>query len=122
MNITAAQLQTLCHIAQEAGQAIMDVYDQGTTSPPAITHKADQFPLTQADLRADRIIRDGLTRHFLIYPRFGPTSQWDTAAAHAVLQVAGGSVCNLNGAALCYGLQQAVLNPHFVATATFATH
>jgi 3'(2'), 5'-bisphosphate nucleotidase len=52
-----------------------------------------------------------------IYPRMGPTSQWDTAAAQAVLQEAGGAVLNAAGLPLRYGLDAPVLNPHFVAVA-----
>lgn len=50
-----------------------------------------------------------------IYPRLGPTSQWDTAAAHAVLQEAGGTVLDAKGRTLRYGLDLPMLNPHFVA-------
>jgi len=50
-----------------------------------------------------------------IYPRIGPTSQWDTAAAHAVLQEAGGRVVDAKGNPLRYGLDLPLLNPHFVA-------
>lgn len=50
-----------------------------------------------------------------IYPRFGPTSQWDTAAAQAVLEVAGGAVKDLHGAPLRYGLDRPTLNPEFIA-------
>ena len=50
-----------------------------------------------------------------IYPRFGPTSQWDTAAAQGVLEIAGGAVTDLAGAPLRYGLERPVLNPEFVA-------
>lgn len=52
-----------------------------------------------------------------LYPRFGPTSQWDTAAAQAVLEVAGGRVVDLQGKPLRYGLDRPVLNPEFVALA-----
>ncbi|MGE0230501.1 MAG: 3'(2'),5'-bisphosphate nucleotidase CysQ [Flavobacteriaceae bacterium] len=38
-----------------------------------------------------------------IYPRFGPTMEWDTAAGHAVLRAAGGSVTGLDGAPFVYG-------------------
>ena len=38
-----------------------------------------------------------------IYPRFGRTMEWDTAAGHAVLRAAGGSVTTLDGAELRYG-------------------
>ena len=50
-----------------------------------------------------------------MYPRFGPTSQWDTAAAQCVLEVAGGAVLDLSGQTLRYGLDRPVLNPEFVA-------
>ncbi|MCF8210011.1 MAG: 3'(2'),5'-bisphosphate nucleotidase CysQ [Rhodoferax sp.] len=251
MNFNQAQLQTLCTIAQAAGREIMAVYDQGG----AVWQKDDASPLTEADLRADAVIRQGLeaafpsvfilseesrsagdapadtfflvdpldgTKEFLkrngeftvnialvqqgvptagvvfapalgelfyaavglgawmqtaggapqalqvapwqptqplrvigsrshggdklaawlatlncqhsfvaagsslkfcriaqgqadIYPRFGPTSQWDTAAAHCVLVVAGGAVLDLAGNPLQYGLQRQILNPEFVA-------
>jgi 3'(2'), 5'-bisphosphate nucleotidase len=49
-----------------------------------------------------------------IYPRYGPTSEWDTAAAHAVVLAAGGSVRTLDGAELVYGKPK-FLNPEFIA-------
>ena len=248
--MTKAELDTLCRIAEAAGQEIMAVYRDGGVT----RQKDDQSPLTEADLRADRVIRAGLEQHFPgvfilseesvsageqnaerfflvdpldgtkeflkrngeftvnialiehgepvagvvlapalgesfyaarglgawkrdstglrtivtahrsptdplrvmgsrshgadklnawlatlknehtfvaagsslkfcriaegqadIYPRFGPTSQWDTAAAQAVLEMAGGTVTDLQGTPLCYGLDRPVLNPEFVA-------
>ena len=50
-----------------------------------------------------------------IYPRLGPTSEWDTAAAHAVLSAAGGEVKTLNGEPLLYNQKADYLNPHFIA-------
>ncbi|SOD89170.1 3'(2'),5'-bisphosphate nucleotidase CysQ [Caenispirillum bisanense] len=50
-----------------------------------------------------------------IYPRFGPTCEWDTAAAHAVLDAAGGSVTLTDGGAFLYGKAPTFLNPHFIA-------
>ncbi len=50
------------------------------------------------------------------YPRLGPTCEWDTAAAQAVLEASGGFVRTLNGERLLYGKSQ-VLNPSFVASA-----
>ncbi|WP_448203117.1 3'(2'),5'-bisphosphate nucleotidase CysQ [Azospirillum sp. sgz302134] len=49
-----------------------------------------------------------------LYPRFGPTSEWDTAAGHAVLIAAGGRVEQPDGSPLVYGKAD-ILNPHFVA-------
>lgn len=51
-----------------------------------------------------------------IYPRAAPTSEWDTAAGHAVLLAAGGLVDGPDGAPLTYG-KKAFLNRAFVATA-----
>ena len=51
-----------------------------------------------------------------IYPRLAPTSEWDTAAAHAVLLAAGGRVDGPDGGPLAYG-KRAFLNRGFVATA-----
>lgn len=51
-----------------------------------------------------------------VYARVGPTSEWDTAAGHAVLAAAGGCVTNINGAPLAYGNASAkFINPDFVA-------
>jgi 3'(2'), 5'-bisphosphate nucleotidase len=49
-----------------------------------------------------------------IYPRAGRTSEWDTAAGHAVLAAAGGSVTTLDGGPLLYGKPD-FRNPGFVA-------
>jgi 3'(2'), 5'-bisphosphate nucleotidase len=49
-----------------------------------------------------------------IYPRLGRTMEWDTAAGHAVLRFAGGSVQTLDGAELGYGKAE-FENPHFIA-------
>jgi 3'(2'), 5'-bisphosphate nucleotidase len=49
-----------------------------------------------------------------LYPRFGRTMEWDTAAAHAVLAAAGGQVTTLDGRELGYG-KPGFDNPHFVA-------
>jgi len=49
-----------------------------------------------------------------IYPRYGHTHEWDTAAGHAVLRAAGGSVCTLDGQELVYGKPH-YLNPEFIA-------
>ena len=49
-----------------------------------------------------------------IYPRLGLTSEWDTGAAHCVLNVAGGSVIDLAGKPLVYNKPD-ILNPWFLA-------
>ena len=50
-----------------------------------------------------------------LYPRFGRTMEWDTAAGHAVLRAAGGGVAGFDGVELRYG-KPGLINPPFVAT------
>ena len=51
-----------------------------------------------------------------IYPRFGPTSEWDIAAGHAILSSCGGSVFKMsNSKELAYSKQDTILNPAFAA-------
>ncbi len=51
-----------------------------------------------------------------LYPRFGPTCEWDTAAADAVLRAAGGLVTDTDGKPLRYvGADPKFLNPEFIA-------
>lgn len=52
-----------------------------------------------------------------IYPRLAPTCEWDTAAAQAVVEGAGGYVFDLLGRRLSYGKTE-VLNPYFIASCT----
>jgi 3'(2'), 5'-bisphosphate nucleotidase len=49
-----------------------------------------------------------------LYPRFGRTMEWDTAAGDAVLRAAGGRVTDLEGRPLTYG-KPGYENPHFIA-------
>ena len=49
-----------------------------------------------------------------IYPRFGPTNEWDTAAGQGVLEAAGGEVVTTDGEPLLYG-KPSFSNPHFIA-------
>jgi len=56
--------------------------------------------------------------HF--YPRLGPTMEWDTAAAHAVVTEAGGMVCNIDEQALRYNKED-MHNPEFLVLANSNT-
>lgn len=53
-----------------------------------------------------------------IYPRLGPTSLWDTAAAQCVVEAAGGKVIQLNGNPLSYANTEQLLNPFFLVHGT----
>jgi 3'(2'), 5'-bisphosphate nucleotidase len=50
-----------------------------------------------------------------LYPRFGPTSEWDTAAGHAVLEAAGGHVTRPDGHRLRYNCRESLINGDFLA-------
>jgi 3'(2'), 5'-bisphosphate nucleotidase len=51
-----------------------------------------------------------------LYPRLGPTSEWDIAAGQAVVEAAGGQVVRIaDGQALAYNTKADILNPEFLA-------
>ena len=59
------------------------------------------------------LVADGSAQ---LYPRLGPTMEWDTAAAQAVVEQAGGHLVSLSGEPLRYN-KTALLNPHFLVSA-----
>ncbi len=75
-----------------------------------------------AQVEAAEIVRMGSSLKFClvaegsadIYPRLGPTSEWDTAAAQCVVEEAGGKVMDTQGQALTYNTKDSLLNPHFL--------
>jgi 3'(2'), 5'-bisphosphate nucleotidase len=50
-----------------------------------------------------------------LYPRFGATSEWDTAAGQAVLEAAGGQVTRMDGHRMRYNCRESLINGDFVA-------
>ncbi|NZA26734.1 3'(2'),5'-bisphosphate nucleotidase CysQ [Luteimonas sp. SJ-92] len=50
-----------------------------------------------------------------VYPRFGPTSEWDTAAGQAILEGAGGVVLDPRGRPFRYNQRDTLLNGDFIA-------
>ena len=52
-----------------------------------------------------------------IYAKFGPTSEWDTAAGHAILNAAGGQVRTFDGVNLIYNKKnKKYINDNFIAS------
>jgi 3'(2'), 5'-bisphosphate nucleotidase len=49
-----------------------------------------------------------------LYPRFGPTSEWDTGAAQCIVEEAGGGISDLEGTQLRYNTKSSLVNPPFV--------
>jgi 3'(2'), 5'-bisphosphate nucleotidase len=52
-----------------------------------------------------------------LYPRLGPTMEWDTAAAHAVVEAAGATVTQTDGSELSYNKEN-LLNPYFLVASS----
>lgn len=50
-----------------------------------------------------------------VYPRFGQTSEWDTAASQIIIEEAGGGLINLDGQPLTYNQRDRLENPPFIA-------
>lgn len=51
-----------------------------------------------------------------LYPRFGPTSEWDIAAGHIILIEAGGKIETIDQKEILYNSKESVINPHFIAS------
>ena len=51
-----------------------------------------------------------------LYPRFGPTSEWDIAAGHIILMEAGGSIISDDDNEIIYNTKENILNPYFIAS------
>ena len=135
LGVLHAPVQRETYVADGLGQAVRIV---GNGSPQPICARAapDEGPAVVAS----RLHRDAETDAYIarlrpartesagsalkfgllargeadVYPRFGRTMEWDTAAGHAILTAAGGHVRDLNGRELRYG-KAGFVNPPFVA-------
>lgn len=113
-------------ISNQQPLQVRTVYPQG---PIAVASRSHRDQATNDWLKSHRIqhvIAAGSSLKFCLlaageadlYPRFGPTMEWDTAAAHAILNAAGGAVTGLSGEPFIYGKskqEQPYLNPGFIA-------
>jgi len=88
------------------------------------SHRGDSLDAFLARLGAHELVPVGSSLKFCmvaeggadVYPRLGPTSEWDTAAAQAVVEGAGGTVQTLEGAPLRYNTRAELLNPFFMVS------
>ncbi len=89
------------------------------------SHRGDSLDAFLARLGAHEMVGMGSSLKFClvaegradVYPRLGPTSEWDTAAAQCVVEEAGGRVADLSGVPLRYNARDTLLNPHFLVYA-----
>ena len=87
------------------------------------SHRGDSLDAVLARIGEHTMVSMGSSLKFCLvaegeadfYPRLGPTSEWDTAAAQAVVEAAGGAVLDLAGRPLRYNTGPGTLNPHFIA-------
>ena len=94
-------------------------------TPPRVigsrSHRGELIDAYLAGLGVHELVTMGSSLKFCLlaegradlYPRLGPTSEWDTAAAQAVVEGAGGVVCLQDGSPLRYNTKADVLNPFF---------
>jgi 3'(2'), 5'-bisphosphate nucleotidase len=88
------------------------------------SHRGDSLDAFLARLGPHEMVPMGSSLKFCmvaegtadVYPRLGPTSEWDTAAAHAVVAAAGGRVRTLEGTPLRYNMHEGILNPFFLVS------
>lgn len=95
----------------------------GLTVVASRSHRSPETDAWLAQVRVAEVVSVGSSLKFCLvaageadlYPRLGPTMEWDTAAGHAVLSAAGGEVVNLDGSPFRYG-KPGFRNPFFIAT------
>ncbi len=75
----------------------------------ALGRETEVFPMGSS-LKSCRVAEGGAD----LYARLGPTSEWDTAAAQAIVEAAGGVVMDLAGRPLRYNTKDSLLNPSFL--------
>ena len=102
--------------------ACRPVPDKGLVVAASSNHRspADNAFLAKLDVKKEISIGSSLkfcliaTGRADVYPRFGPTMEWDTAAGHAVLRYAGGRVTHVDGSEFFYG-KPGFRNTDFIA-------
>ena len=102
--------------------------EAGLTVVVSRSHPSPETEAYLEGLRVARRIPAGSSLKFCavaegradLYPRLGPTMEWDTAAGQAVLEAAGGRVEDLEGRPLRYNKPD-LRNPHFVARGRLET-
>jgi 3'(2'), 5'-bisphosphate nucleotidase len=95
----------------------------GLTVVASRSHRSPETDAWLAQVKVAELVSVGSSLKFCLvaageadlYPRLGPTMEWDTAAGHAVLSAAGGEVVNLDGSPFRYGKPD-FRNPSFIAT------
>lgn len=98
-----------------SGQAVNIAVSKYHLSP-AVSRVLEQFAEYHI-LKVNSSLKFGLIAEGKadIYPRVGPTSEWDTAAGQCIVEAAGGVVVDLQGRSLLYNARPDIVNPDFIA-------
>lgn len=119
----------LAETEHEKPITVRDLPARGLTVMESKNHRidADQDRFLES-FKVDKRLRRGSSLKICmiaagradLYPRLGPTCEWDSAAGDAVLRSAGGMITDLDGAPMTYGhAERKFLNPYFVASSGF---
>lgn len=143
LGVVYAPAKSLCYFAAEGCGAYRQT---GTDTPTSIratphapsclrvvgsrSHQTDEMALYLSRLGEHDLVTIGSSLKLClvadgsadIYPRIGLTSEWDTAAAHAVVHEAGGQITNLHGHPLAYNTKDSLLNPYFLVFGDKSRH
>lgn len=103
-------------------EAPFDKTRNGLSVVASRSHLNDETQEFLSELKDPEIVSMGSSLKFMmlalgradVYPRFAPTMEWDTAAAHAVLKATGRNVYQMSGEELEYNKEN-LLNPWFMA-------
>jgi 3'(2'), 5'-bisphosphate nucleotidase len=96
--------------------------EKGLTVVASRSHRSPETDAWLSQVKVSELVSVGSSLKFCLvaageadlYPRLGPTMEWDTAAGHAVLAAAGGVVVNVDGSPFRYG-KPGFRNPSFIA-------
>ena len=113
----SGQAPVRIHVRQPCASPVVVVGSRSHANPKLLHHLAaigDYELVSMGSSLKFCLLAEGKAD---FYPRLGPTSEWDTAAAHAVVNAAGGQIITLNGEPLQYNTKESLLNPEFLVIA-----
>jgi 3'(2'), 5'-bisphosphate nucleotidase len=111
---------------QKAGEAITPLRTRLPLPPYHVvasrSHPSPQVARLLQAMPSYQLLNQGSALKFALvaegsadfYPRFVPTSEWDTAAGQAIVEAAGGAMLHLDGRPFVYNQKEELLNPYFV--------
>lgn len=103
------------HARQPPSSGLVVLGSRSHGNKPAVVAYLEEFKVAELRTMGSAIkfalIAEGSAD---LYPRFGPTMEWDTCAGEAILESAGGRITTLSGGTLRYG-KPGFLNPDFIA-------